>query len=141
MKILNIIKAGFYDKSKQFAILMFSILFLFFIYYGASAALVPCGYGVGAPCTLCDLLVMVNNIVNFLTAISISIATIMILWGGFLLLMAAGNEEKLKSAKSVLTTAIIGLVIVLVSWIIINTLIVFFGSSSGFPWPWYQINC
>lgn len=48
------------------------------------------------------------------------IAVIMILFGGFMWMTAAGNEEKVKKAKAILTSAVIGLVIVLLSWAILT---------------------
>lgn len=47
------------------------------------------------------------------------IAVIMILIGGFKWMTAGGNEEKIESAKKLLTSAIIGLVIVLLAWAIV----------------------
>ncbi|MFA6392172.1 MAG: pilin [Patescibacteria group bacterium] len=47
------------------------------------------------------------------------IAVIMILIGGFKWMTAGGNEEKIESAKKLLTSAIIGLVIILLAWAIV----------------------
>lgn len=43
-----------------------------------------------------------------------------VLYGGFLWLTSAGNEDKIERAKKVITAAVIGLVIVLLSWAIIQ---------------------
>jgi len=48
------------------------------------------------------------------------VAVIMILYGGFTWMTAAGNEERLKNAKKILASATIGLVIVLLSWAILT---------------------
>jgi hypothetical protein len=46
-------------------------------------------------------------------------AVIMIIISGYSWMMAAGNEEKIAKAKGTLKTAIIGLVVVLLSWMLV----------------------
>ena len=48
------------------------------------------------------------------------VAVIMILWGGFTWMTAAGNEERVRKAKEVLRAAIIGLIVILLSWAIVT---------------------
>jgi amino acid transporter len=48
------------------------------------------------------------------------IAVIMILWGGITWMTSAGNEEKVRKAKEVLRAAIIGMIVVLLSWAIVT---------------------
>lgn len=48
------------------------------------------------------------------------IAVIIILYGGFLWMTSAGNEEKISKAKKILTYSIIGLVVILTSMIIVR---------------------
>lgn len=47
------------------------------------------------------------------------IAVIMMIWGGFVWMTAAGNEEKVTKAKKVLKYAVTGLIIILLSWAIV----------------------
>ena len=62
----------------------------------------------------------------FLSALSL-FAIVMIIIGGYTWMTAGGNEEKIKKAKSLIQTTIIGLVIILFSWAIflfvVNTVI------------------
>lgn len=51
------------------------------------------------------------------------IAVILILVGGFTWMTSAGNEEKIKKAKAILTSAIIGLMIILLSWALVTFVI------------------
>ncbi len=53
----------------------------------------------------------------FLSALSL-FAVLMIIIGGYTWMTAGGNEEKIKKAKSLIQTTIIGLVIILFSWAI-----------------------
>lgn len=57
----------------------------------------------------------------FIGAIAI-IATVMIMWGGFLWLTAAGSASQIGIAKSRITNALIGLVLALGSYLILNTI-------------------
>jgi hypothetical protein len=43
----------------------------------------------------------------------------MVVWGGFTWLTSGGSEEKVESAKKIISAAIIGLIVVLLSWAIV----------------------
>lgn len=51
------------------------------------------------------------------------VAVIMILFGGFMWMTAAGNEERIKKAKTILTSAIIGMIIIMLSWALVTFVI------------------
>ena len=68
------------------------------------------GYGQESPEDI------VINLINWILGILALIAVVMILIGGFRWMTAAGNEEKVDSAKKLLIAAIIGLVIVMAAW-------------------------
>lgn len=86
--------------------------------------LVPCGTtGNPEECSLCYLLELVKNIIDFLVIIAAPIAVVFIVWGGFMLLIAGGSEEKISQGKKILSSAVTGLVIVLISWLLIATII------------------
>ncbi len=55
---------------------------------------------------------LVNLLLSFLGVIVL----ILIIWGGFVWMTAAGNEEKVTKAQGILRAAIIGLLIVLASY-------------------------
>ncbi len=67
-----------------------------------------------------DLKQTVLNIVTFVLGLLGLIAVIMILYGGFIWLTAGGNEDKIGSAKKVISAAVIGLIVILLSWAIVN---------------------
>ena len=48
------------------------------------------------------------------------IAIVIMLYGGFIWMTAAGNEEKVSKAKKIIASGIIGLIVILSSWLIIN---------------------
>jgi uncharacterized membrane protein len=46
------------------------------------------------------------------------VAVVIVLYGGFMWMTAAGNEERISKAKQILTAGIIGLVIIVMAWAI-----------------------
>ncbi len=67
-----------------------------------------------------DLKQTVLNIISFVLGLLGLIAVIMILYGGFIWLTAGGNEDKVGSAKKIISAAIIGLIVILLAWAIVN---------------------
>lgn len=66
---------------------------------------------------------VVSRLIKFLLALSGSVALLMFVWGGFQYLWSAGDENKVKSGKSTLKNAMIGLVIIFSSYMLVTTLI------------------
>lgn len=57
-----------------------------------------------------------------------------LVYGGILYITAGGDEGKVTAARSTITNAVIGLIIVIVSWAISNFILNFFGASGrGLP--------
>jgi len=95
-------------------------------------------------CTPCHLFAMVDGIIDLiLLKIVPPVATILFLVGGISFYLAAGNPEHLSKAKSIMLSAVIGLVIIYTSWIIINKTLEATGVADwvGFGQGWYQIQC
>jgi cytochrome bd-type quinol oxidase subunit 2 len=66
---------------------------------------------------------LILRIVDFFLLFLGLIAVIMIIYGGVTYVTAAGNEEKVGKAKKIIMYAIIGIVIVLISFALVNTVI------------------
>lgn len=54
--------------------------------------------------------------------IILPIAALAIIYGGFQMVMASGNEEKLKAAKTQLLYILLGVLIILAAWVIANAI-------------------
>lgn len=63
------------------------------------------------------------NIVNFFLFFLGLIATVMVIYGGVTYVTAGGAQEKIESAKKIIMYAIVGIIIILLSFAIINTVI------------------
>jgi len=65
-----------------------------------------------------DLKQVIINIVKILLGFLGLIAVLIVLYGGFQWMTAAGNEEKVSSARATLTAGLIGLIIILAAYAI-----------------------
>ena len=75
-------------------------------------------------CTLCHLGAVVINLTNFLAYyIAFPATVLLIAIGGIMLLIAGPSEERQRKGKEILTATVIGLVIVLLAWLTVDTLI------------------
>lgn len=74
----------------------------------------------GGNCQLNDFLVLGVNLINYMLAISGSLALLFFVWGGFRMLLSGGNSDAVEKGKSAVTSAAIGILIVLASWMIVN---------------------
>ncbi len=62
---------------------------------------------------------LVDRIVSISVPVAITAAFILLSYGGYLLISSEGNPEKLQEAKSLITNAIIGLLVVVLSVVIL----------------------
>ena len=105
--------------------------------YGQDGGLVTCKDGIS--CDMCDFVDMINGLVTWLIGFLVLLAVLGLMIAGFKLVTSAGNEAAWSSAKQMFTNVIIGFVIVLAAWIIVDTIMkAFVASDSGFG-PWNEI--
>ena len=118
------------------------------------ASLVPvqafagCGGPIVPPCTpncgFCDLFDLIENILAFvLTCLVPIVGTIMLVWGGFTFLGAAESPTKVEQAKKIITAVVIGIVIIFVAWVFLNTFLTSIGVAewTGLKEGWWKIKC
>ena len=67
-----------------------------------------------------DLSTTISNIINAVLALVGVVALGVILYGGFRWMTAAGNEEAVGEAKKIITAGVIGLIIVIIGWAVVN---------------------
>lgn len=66
---------------------------------------------------------LIAAIIQILLLISGAIAVLFVVIGGFFWMTSAGNEEQAEKGKKTLTNAIIGIVVVILSYVIINVVV------------------
>jgi hypothetical protein len=83
-----------------------------------------------------DFIILAINISRWILGIVGSLTLLMFIYGGFIFLISAGSNEKIGEAKKIITAAVIGLLIVLGSFLIIKFVL----SSMGITWNGEQID-
>lgn len=66
-----------------------------------------------------DLKQTVLNIIQLVLGLMTLIAVVLIIYGGFVWLTAAGNEENTEKAKRIISAAVVGLIIILLAWAVV----------------------
>lgn len=115
-----IIKNNLKIKIFSFLVLMFSI-FVCFSSNVWAGSIVPQGsaYNDGSY-QLNDVMQMGINIANIILGVVGSLALLMFVYGGIMMLISAGNSDKVSKAKGIIIAAVIGLGIVFASYLIIE---------------------
>lgn len=86
----------------------------------------PCGFG--------GVLAIIQNVVNFIIGLAVIFATLIIVWGGGLYILSPVNPENRSTANKMLMNAVIGLLIVLSAWLIVDFIMkTLYGGQFG-PW-------
>lgn len=66
---------------------------------------------------------LLQLVITTITGFAGLVAVAVIVYGGYLYIVAAGNQENTKKAQQTIAQAVVGLVIILASWLVITTLI------------------
>jgi hypothetical protein len=122
---------------KLFLILLVSVVVMsaFFGFSSIAQAadpLVTCG-GTGQPrCEFSDLLDLVGRVFNFLLYdIATPLAAALIVAGGVVMTVSAGNPAWIAKGKNMVIWSIIAWVLILTSWIIVDTVLKAIGYKGG----------
>ncbi|KKT81573.1 MAG: hypothetical protein A3B99_03410 [Candidatus Yanofskybacteria bacterium RIFCSPHIGHO2_02_FULL_44_12b] len=98
------------------------------------------------PCTQCHLLELIQNLIDFVTkGLMPVLGTLFFIIGGFFILLGGANPSMVQQGKSIMWSTTMGIVIILVAWLITNTIIIsLIGGTAvqGYdPTKWFQFNC
>ena len=128
-------KGGEDMKKNLITSLAILTIFVFSVLPALATLDVGLNYGTYTGLGTKDLREGVMSIVQILLGFLGIIAIIIILYGGFVWLISAGNEEKVSQAKAIITAGIIGLIIIFVSYalatFVITQLITATGATGG----------
>jgi hypothetical protein len=103
------------------------IIFIVMPSVASAAPFVTCSLELGAdgkianPCNLCHLIDMGNTVLQWLIGVLLVVFSIIVAVAGFGLATSGGNPEAKSAAKSKIMNALIGLVIVLAAWLLVDT--------------------
>ena len=104
-----------------------------------AAGLVPCGGPGEVVCTSCHIFVMIQNLLRYAMQIAVvfAVITLVVLGLRYMVDAKGGKVILMKRIKSLA----IGIVLVMCSWLIINTVIVMVSPADGVFNNWYMIEC
>lgn len=116
--------------------------------------IVPCGItppaGFAGPltpeqqsCTQCDILHLLKHVIDFiLVAATPMLATLFFIIAGVYMMLGGDNSSMLSTGKNMFKNTFIGLLIVMLAWLITNTLIQSLADPSIFGGgPWWSLSC
>ena len=93
--------------------------------------------GKGGCQSICDVVELAQNVLNFGIFVAVVISAFLFAYAGWNMLTSGGNTEVYQKGKRVFGNVLIGLIIILAGWIIIDTLMKTFtgtgliGSGTG----------
>lgn len=96
---------------------------------GSESGLVKCG--VSRDCTICDIFILVRDIFTFALGLLASLAVISIVIGGIYVLISSGNSGMVSNGYSIITNAVIGLLLVMASFLLFSFLLVGLGFQTA----------
>ena len=100
-------------------------------YWGGPNGLVGCSginCNVGPTGGFCGIVQVVLNVISFGISIAFFILMpIFLVWGGMVILTSQGNPGKLGEGKKILTGAVVGALLTLGGYLIVNTFVTFLG--------------
>lgn len=85
-------------------------------------------------CGICDIMVVISNVFQFAFTIVGIAAVLVTAVAGIMYITSGGNQEQVGKAKAALTAAVIGTVITLASWLIINAVLNAAGYNDAGTW-------
>lgn len=108
-----------------------------------AAGLVPCGQVDTPKCRICHFLLLIRNIITFASAVIVPLTLLGLVVGGVLIIISRGSVNLATKGRELISMAIKGFVIVLISWVLINSIIVALVNPGVFPLPWnaWNLNC
>lgn len=93
-------------------------------------------------CTECDFLKLFKNIIDFILFFVVPIiGTLLILISGFMILLGGAVPATISRGKKIFWNVLIGIVIILTSWLIVNFVLKSIAGGSDAADKWYQLEC
>lgn len=117
--------------SRRVGLFTLTTLILFLPILVSSAGLIPCD-GINVKCDYKQLILLANNIIDFLLRASVVIAMLLFAYAGFQLIFSGGDTGAMSKAKAIFWSAVKGLVWALVAWLIVDTILNVLLKGDGF---------
>ena len=76
----------------------------------------------GSKCQICDFIQVFINAADMMAAFSGTLALLMFVMGGIIMITAFGNESRVTWGKNTLIAAVIGIFIIFIAWTLVNSI-------------------
>lgn len=123
-------------RAKLFPLFVFSLLISIYCLFFAISPAVANSVDSSLPATLKDLEKVFANIISIIAVIGGFLAFAALIAGGFRYITARGDPKALTAAQGMITWAILGLAMIIISWLILKFIEVF----TGVPVTIFRIN-
>lgn len=90
-------------------------------------------------CTICDIAKTAQNLLNTAIYIAVFMSAILFAYAGFIYITNIANHGEISKAKNIFANVIIGLVIILASWLVIDTLMKTLVAPDANLGPWNKV--
>lgn len=114
------------------ALLMPLVVFAQSVQSGLQASGLQSLFGTGGLNSSQSLQDLIVNIIRLLLMFAGAIAVVFVIIGGYQYLTSGGNEEQAEKGKKTLINAIIGIVVIVMSYVVINVIVNMVSSNSGY---------
>lgn len=116
----QIVKKINYLKILEIIVAVVLLLAPVAVSYAALGDSFQCDPQAGQNCSITSVNELIKKILTWLLGIAFGVAVLFLIVGGFWYITSAGNEETAEKGKNTAINAIIGIVIIVLSWVIIN---------------------
>ncbi|MCE9642837.1 MAG: pilin [Candidatus Andersenbacteria bacterium] len=116
--------------NKKYIMRMYAFLFIATLPFAGLAqdtGLVKCGNPGGKPCDINDFFKIFVDIFNYLLGMGAIVAFVFLIYGGIKMFLYSVDEDNLAAGKKTVIEALIGLAIILLAYVLINTLLTVLG--------------
>jgi hypothetical protein len=90
--------------------------------------------GPGGCQSICDIASLAQNLLNTGIYIAVFLSAVLFAWAGWEAVTAGGSAEKVGHAKGIFGNVVIGLVIILAGWLVVDTLMKTLTKGDFGPW-------
>ncbi len=101
--------------------------------------LVSCTGEAGDECGWCELIQLIDNVINWLFTFFVLAAVMMLMYTGFKMVVSQGSSEAMGEAKGMLTNLVIGFVIFISAWLIVDTILKMTIDPASDFGPWNEL--
>ena len=105
---------------------------------GLPTRIVQCGSAYQPACGLCDIATLAQNVLNTGIFIAVFLSAILFAWAGWKYVTAGGGGD-VSAAREIFTNVLVGLVIILAAWLIVDTIMRTLVNENATIGPWNKM--